>query len=108
MKIHDNSFERLKELKYLGTSLKNLNSIQEEIKYKLKSRNACYNSVQNLMSPSFLLKNTKIKTYRTIILPVVLYGCEICSLNLKEKCRLRVFGNRVLRIILGLKRIEVT
>jgi len=54
MKIHDSSFESVKELKYLGTTLTNQNSIQEEIKSRLKSGNACYNSVQNLMFPSFL------------------------------------------------------
>jgi len=48
-------------------------------------------------------KNLKIKIYRTIILPVVVYGCETWSLILREECRLRVFENRVLRIILGLR-----
>jgi hypothetical protein len=52
--------------------------------------------------------NCKIKIYRTIILPVVLYGCESWSLRLREECRLRVFGNRVLRRIFGPKRDEVT
>jgi hypothetical protein len=46
--------------------------------------------------------------YRTIIMPVVLCGCEIWSLTLREECRLRVFKNRVLRRIFGLKRDEVT
>ena len=55
--------------------LTNQNSIQEEIKSRLKSGKACY-SVQNLLSSSLLSKNLKIKIYRTIILPVVLYGCE--------------------------------
>jgi len=52
------------------------NSIQEEIKSRLKSGNACYHSVQNFLSSSLLSKNIKIKIYRTIILPVVSYGCE--------------------------------
>jgi hypothetical protein len=52
-------------------------------------------------------KNTKIKVYRTIILPVVLYGCETLSLALKMERRLRVFENRVLRRIFGLKREKV-
>jgi len=56
----------------LGTSLTNQNSIQEEIKSRLKSGNACYHSVQNLLSSSMLSKNFKIKIHRTIILPVVL------------------------------------
>jgi hypothetical protein len=53
-------------------------------------------------------KNVKIKTYRTIIFPAVLYGCETWSLILRERCRLRVFENRVLRRIFGSKRDEVT
>jgi len=64
--------------------------------------------VQNLLSSSLLSKNVKIKMYRTIILPVVLYGCETWSLTLREEHRLRVFENRVLRRIFGPKRDEVT
>ena len=56
---------------------------------------ACYHSVQNLLSSRVLSKNLKIKIYRTIILPVVLYGCEAWSLTLREEHRLRVFENRV-------------
>jgi len=52
------------------------NSIQEEIKSRLKSGNAGYHSVQNLLSSSLLYKNIKIKIYKTIVLPVVVYGCE--------------------------------
>jgi hypothetical protein len=68
----------------------------------LKSGNACYHSGQNLLSFSLLPKNTKIMIYRTIILPVVLNGCEIWSLTLRKERRLRVFENRVLRRIHGL------
>jgi len=64
--------------------------------------------VQNLLSSSLLSKNLKIKIYRTIILPVVLYGCENWSLTLREERRLRVFENRVLRRVFGPKRDEVT
>jgi hypothetical protein len=55
-----------------------------------------------------LSKNLQIKIYRTIILPVVLYGCENWSLTLREERRLRVFENRVLRRVFGPKRDEVT
>jgi len=82
--------------------------IQEEIKSRLKSGNACYHSVQNLLSSSLLFINLKIKIFRTIILPVVLYVCETWSLTLREKRRLRMFEKRVLRKIFGLKRDEVT
>ena len=98
------AFENVEDLKYLKIS----NSIQEEIKNRLKSENACYHSVQNVLSCGFLSNNTKIKIYRTIILPVVLYGCETWSLTLVEERRLRVFENRVLRRIFGPKRDGVT
>jgi hypothetical protein len=82
--------------------------IQEDIKIRLNSGNACYHSVQNLLSSRLSSKNLKIRIYKTIILPVVLYGCETWSLTLREEHRLWVFENRVLRRILGPKRYEVT
>ena len=82
----------------------NQNSIQEEIKSRLKSGNACYHSVQNLLSSSLLSKNIKIKIYRIIMLSVVLYGCDTWSLIVRKECRLRVFENRVQRKIFGTKR----
>jgi hypothetical protein len=92
------------EIYLLGTTLTNQNSIQEEIKCRLKLGNACYFSVQNLLSSTLLSKNLKI----TIILPVVLYGCETWSLTLREESRLKVFENRVLRRVFGPKKDEVT
>jgi hypothetical protein len=106
MKIDNSSFERVVEFKHLGTTFTNEISIQEENKSKLKSGNACYHSVQNLLSSSLLSKNVKNKVYITIIL-LVLRGCETWSLPLREKRRLRVSENRVLRRIFGPKRNEV-
>jgi len=68
--------------------------------------NACYYSVQNLLSSSLLSKKLRIKIYRTIVLPVVLYGCETWSLTLREERRLRLFESRVLRRVFGPKRDE--
>ena len=62
--------------------------------------------MHNLLSSRLLSKNLKIKIYKTIILPVVLYGCETWSLTLREERRL--FENRVLRRVFGPKRDEVT
>jgi hypothetical protein len=74
------SFETVERFKYfLGKTLTNENYILEDIKNRLKS-----DSVQNLLSSSLLSKNVNIKIYRTIILPVVLYGCESWSLTLRE------------------------
>jgi hypothetical protein len=80
----------------------------EEIQSRLKSGNACHHSVQTLLSSSLLSKKLKIKIYRTVILPVVLYGCETWSLTLREERKLRVFENRVLRRIFGPRRDEIT
>ena len=64
--------------------------------------------MQNFLSSRLLSKNLKITIYTTIILPVVLYGCETWSLTLREERKLRVFENMVLRRIFGLRRDEVT
>jgi hypothetical protein len=84
------------------------NLIHKEIKSILNSRNACYYSVQNLLSSCLLSKGTKINIYKIIILFVVLYGCETWSLILREEHRLKVFENRELRRISGPKREEIT
>jgi hypothetical protein len=99
------SFEGEAKFKYLGTTLTDKNCMQDEIMSKLNSGNACY---QSLLSSRLLSRNVKVKIYKTIILPVVLYGCETLPLTLREEHRLRVFENRVLRRIFGPKGNEVT
>jgi len=69
----------VEEFRYLETNLTNQNSLQEEIHSISNSGNACYHSVQNPLSSSFLSKNIKIKIYGTIILPVVCMGVELGS-----------------------------
>jgi len=108
VRIDNSTFDRVEEFKYLGTTLTNQTPIPEEFKSRLRSGNACYHSVQNLLSFRVLSKNLKIKIHRTITLPVVLYGCETWSLTLREERKLGVFENMVLRRIFGPRRDEVT
>ena len=70
--------------------------------------NACYYTLEKILLSGLLSKKLKVKTYKTIILLVVLYGCETWSLTLREEHRLRVFKNKVLRKIFGVKRDEIT
>jgi len=107
IKIDNSSFEGVDQFKYFGTNLTYQTSNHEEIKSRLKSGNACYHFMQNLLSSSLLSKNFKIEICRTIVLLLVLYGCETWPLTLTEERRLRVFENKVLRRIFGPKRDEV-
>jgi hypothetical protein len=82
--------------------------MHKDIKSRLNSGKACYHSAARLLSSNLLSRYVKVKTYKTIILPVVLYGHETWSLSLTEEHRLRVFENMVLTKIFGPKRQEVT
>jgi hypothetical protein len=82
----------MSQFKYLGMTVTNQNLIQEEIKRRLNSGNACYHSVQNLLSSSLLTKNVKVRIYNI----------------LREEHKLRVSKNSVLKKIFGPKWVEVT
>jgi hypothetical protein len=106
IRIANESFESVATFKYLGTTLTYKNGIRDEIKSRLNSGNACYYSVQNLLSSFLISKNIRTKIYKIVILPIIIYGCETWSLTLREELRLRFFENRVLRKIFGPKREE--
>jgi hypothetical protein len=98
--------ENVVKFKYLETTLTSQNDIHNEIKRRLNSGNLYCHSVQNFLSSRLISEKLKIKIHNTVILPVVLYGCENWSLTLREEHRLKVFENRVLRKIFGPKREE--
>jgi hypothetical protein len=77
MNIDNSSFERVEEFKYLGTTLTNQNSIQEEIKSSMKSGNACYHSVKNSLSSRLISITLKIKIHRIKILPLFCMGVKL-------------------------------
>jgi hypothetical protein len=96
------------QVRYLGTTITNQNLVQENIKIRLNSDNACYHLARKLLSSRLLSKILIIRIYKTIILPVVLYGCETWFVILREEHRQRVSENRMLRRIFRSKRNEVT
>jgi hypothetical protein len=101
IRIANEWFQKVAKFRYLGKTLTNQNGIHDEIKSRLNSGNACYYSLQNILSSRLISENLKTKMYKTVILTVVLFGCETLSLTLEEEHRLRVFENRVLRRIFG-------
>jgi hypothetical protein len=94
MKIASRSLENVAQFKYLGTRVTRQNLIQGEMKRRLHFGNACYHSVQNLLSSRLLSKNVEIGTYKMTILPVILYVCDTLSLTVGEEHKLRLFENR--------------
>ena len=83
----------MEKFKYLEVTVTNTNDIREEIKRRINMGNACYYSLEKILSPPMFYKKLKVITYKTIILPVVglLCVCKTWSLTLSEKHRLRVF-----------------
>jgi hypothetical protein len=108
VKIANRSLENVSQFRYLGTTVTNQNFIQEEIKRRLNSGNACYHTAQSLQFSRLLSTNVRMRIYKTIILSVILYMCETWSLILREEHRLRVFKSKVLTRLFRRKRDEVS
>ena len=107
LKISNKSFERVEELT-LETTLTNKKFDSRRNSEQILFRERFLSFSQKILSFTLLSKNIKFKIYRTIILSVVLYGCETCSLTLREELKLRVFENKVWRKVFGPKKGWVT
>jgi hypothetical protein len=83
IKIANKPFENVSQFNYLRTKVTNQNLVHEEIKRRLNTDNACYHPAQNFLYSHLLSKNVEIITYKTIILSVVLYGCETWVFDIK-------------------------
>ena len=94
--VCDKIFERASNFKYLGSILNQTNEIREKLKKRINLGNACFYSVRKLLDSRILSRRLKIRIYRTLILPVVLYGSEAWSLTLQDEKGFRVFENKVL------------
>jgi hypothetical protein len=88
MNIGNMSFEDAAKFKHFHNSTNSQNYMHEQIMSRLNSGNVCYHSVHSLLSSRLMYRNVKVKIYKTVILPVILYGCENWSLTLNEKHRL--------------------
>jgi hypothetical protein len=104
-KVTNRPFKNVAQFRYLERTVANQTLSQEEIKRRMNSSNACYYLVQSLISSRLLLKNVKIRIYKTILFAVS-HACETWCLTLGKEHRLRVFENRMPRRILGSKRMK--
>ena len=99
--IADMAIERVRSFKYLGSHVTEGNEMDTEVNYRIQTANKCYYSLQTLMKSRGISMRTKLRTYNSIIKPIVLYGCETWALTQRQESRLLVFENTILRRILG-------
>jgi len=107
-RIRDVVIDKGNKFKYLGAYVTNKNEVTEEMKSRLVSGNAFFYSVKKLLTSRLISRKLKLKIYKTVILSIILYGCESWSTTLADEHTLRVFENKVLRKIYGPKREEMT
>lgn len=100
------TFQGVISFEYLGVMVKNDNSIKYCIQERIKAGNKCLFAYKKLMQSRLLTRETKLLIYKTIIRPVVTYGCEVWTLNMADENDLRIFERKILRKIYGPIRVE--
>jgi hypothetical protein len=101
IRTNNSDIERVNQFKYLGSIITNDNNISSEISHRINMGNKCYYELRNVLRSRLLKEDTKCKIYRTLIRPVVLYGCESWTLTKKEEEELNIFERKLLRKIYG-------
>jgi hypothetical protein len=99
--MDDYNFEVVQSFKYLGSIINVTNDIEEEVKTRIMQGNRCFYALKHLFTSSLVSRNTKLRLFKTIIRPIVMYGCETWSLTQKQDERLATFERKVLRSICG-------
>ena len=91
----------MKDFVYLGTSITNNNNVSDEIKRRLTLANRCYFGLNRQLSSRALSRRTKLTLYKTLIIPVLLYGAEAWTLSAADEKSLGTFERKILRKIFG-------
>lgn len=99
--IADFNFEGVENFKYLGILLRNDNSMHHCVQDRIRAGNACYFAHKKLLQSKLLSKKLKTSLYKTIIRPIVTYGCEVWSLTTTDEKNLRIFERKIIRKIYG-------
>ena len=101
LRINGHSFEKVKEFKYLGTIINDKNILRAEIGNRIKMANKCFFGLKRQLRSNLINRKTKLKLYKTLILPVLLYGSETWTLNQDIQRPLETFERKILRTIFG-------
>jgi len=90
----DEAIEKVNKFRYLGAYVTSKHEVTEEIKIGLESGNECFYSVQKLLTSRLISRKLKLKIYRTVVLPLIIYGCKSWSTTSAEERKLRLFEKK--------------
>lgn len=99
--VGDKIYKGVAKFKYLGCTITDRNTREEEIEIRIQNALRCSAALHKVLVSKLLSRSTKIRIYKTVIRPILMYGCEAWTLTLKEENRLLVAERKILRKILG-------